>query len=1217
MAEEVVVYLAYSFIAFVAGTLASEILASLNIISRPEAPRTFDNAGLQLTLRSNTEPHRYVVGRAVLGGVLSFWGVQANATDLLHLVITLQAREADDIEEVYLDDEPVGALDGAGWATGLRWTTVSPDTNVTDTGYTSTGALQTITLSQPAAAGSILIYINGEAQGFPGPVTIVSLAGTALQVTTPQAGIVFDVLYKTGTIIRYVRVRKFLGTESEPEMSDLMAAFPGVWTSAHRGHGLTKIHVTLRRSAHIFPSGLPNIKARIRGIKAYDPRTGGTVWSDNLAIVTGDYYTNQRYGLRYQWADLPVADWQAEANICDELVTLATDGDVLADGSVVGAATPVGEAKAFADWYAAAQPLGLVIKVDGTTYVQPRYRANGVVQTQLEPRVIVDALLAAGTAVRTKVAGRPAIRVAAWRTPLVTLGDDDVRGQVGIEPFAGRRDSFNTVRGKFIDATQLYKEGDFPPVGVPAAVAEDGGVESIDLQLSFVNDRLQAMRVALIRVLQNRQAYTVRVPAKLTGLDIVCGDTWTQNVTMLGLSKVLRARQWGLSADIGVDLVGIEDHAGLYEWTLNGNSIGRFPANSTLPDPAFVPTIDGLAVESGTEHLQVLSDGTIVSRLFVSWDAVTAAGVTAGGRIEVQYAVDDDPFAWRSLPAVQGDETSTYVAPVVDGKQYRVRARAVLDVGRVGEWSTTPWDVAIGKTAAPANVSGLVGTVELFGIHLAWSPVADADLLEYEVRQGASWAGGTVIARPGRATSVDFAIRTAGAYTFWVAARDTTDHYSAVPTSVVVTIAAPGAPTISNAGLQAADYFVEWTPPATAGAFVIVGYEIRTGADFASGTLITRQLGTTYRARATWLGVRQFWVAAFDAAGNYGTAAGTTITVAAPGAPGNFRAQVVDNNVLLFWDAPTVGNLPVDRYEVRRGGVDWAGGTPIGSNGASTFTTYFETAAGTYLYWVAAIDSAGNLGGQASVSVSVNPPPDFTLLTSVNLAFDGTKVNAWVSGLDGKLYAPAKVGSESWATHFSSHSWTTPGAQITAGYPRLFQPSENSGSYEKVTDLGATVTSATIQVSLTATELFGSTLATPTISVSNTSSTGPWTDFAGVSSTLATNFRWVKVRYDFTASGGDDLMRVDQIALKVSVKEQNDGGEITANAADAGGTTVAFNKQFLSVVTITATPQGTSARLAAVDFVSVPNPTSFKVLLFDTSGTRVSGVVRWTARGVA
>ena len=65
-----------------------------------------------------------------------------------------------------------------------------------------------------------------------------------------------------------------------------------------------------------------------------------------------------------------------------------------------------------------------------------------------------------------------------------------------------------------------------------------------------------------------------------------------------------------------------------------------------------------------------------------------------------------------------------------------------------------------------------------------------------------------------------------------------------------------------------------------------------------------------------------------------------------------------------------------------------------------------------------------------------------------------------------------------------------------------------------------------------------------------------------------------------------------------------------------GGTVVSFNYTFIDVASIAVTPAATSAVIAVYDFVDVANPTSFKVLLFNTAGARVSGNFSWSARGV-
>ncbi len=114
---------------------------------------------------------------------------------------------------------------------------------------------------------------------------------------------------------------------------------------------------------------------------------------------------------------------------------------------------------------------------------------------------------------------------------------------------------------------------------------------------------------------------------------------------------------------------------------------------------------------------------------------------------------------------------------------------------------------------------------------------------------------------------------------------------------------------------------------------------------------------------------------------------------------------------------------------------------------------------------------------------------------------------------------------------------------------------------------------------------------------------------------LAPSFRFVKLRLTFTAAGGDDLVEVSGLNIKLSGKLKTDSGSGTAVAGDTLGTTVNFGVSFIDVSSIVVTASGTTARYPTYSFADVPNPTSFKVLLYDSAGNRVSGEFSWTARG--
>ena len=99
----------------------------------------------------------------------------------------------------------------------------------------------------------------------------------------------------------------------------LVANTNGEWTNAHRLRGRAYLHLQLRRDDTAFPGGLPNVSAKVRGRKIYDPRTGQTAWSDNAALVILDYL-RAPFGLNCSLDEIDLSSFIAAANICDETV---------------------------------------------------------------------------------------------------------------------------------------------------------------------------------------------------------------------------------------------------------------------------------------------------------------------------------------------------------------------------------------------------------------------------------------------------------------------------------------------------------------------------------------------------------------------------------------------------------------------------------------------------------------------------------------------------------------------------------------------------------------------------------------------------------------------------------------------------------------------------------------------------------------------------------
>lgn len=508
----------------------------------------------------------------------------------------------------------------------------------------------------------------------------------------------------------------------------------------------------------------------------------------------------------------------------------------------------------------------------------------------------------------------------------------------------------------------------------------------------------------------------------------------------------------------------------------------------------------------------------------------------------------------------------------------------------------------------PADVSEALFRTELFGVTVYWPPVLDPDVKDYLVRfDGTDWESATGQVEVG-GTSYPWTVQLTGGRKVWVKARDVYGYESANAAMVEVDVAIPGTSELS-AGLVGPDVELLWL--AVTGAFAIDHYELRFGTDWLTAEFVDQVYTTTFRTRATWSGVRRWWVAAVDVAGNSGAPVSVDVNIVAPGQVTARRVEVIDNNVLLYWGAPTTGNLPVERYDVRKGAT-WAGGTVVGSNGNSTFTTVFEQVAGDYIYWIAAVDSAGNVGTPASIAATVNQPPDYILRNNYDSAFPGTKTNMFLE--DGRLVGPVST-TQTWATHFSGNSYDDIADQIAAGNTFFAEPSLTSGTYQEAVDYGASVPATMVTVTLGSTVVDGSVSVSCQIAYKLNSGDSYTNAAAGFNAFISTAFRYLRVTLSFSCTAGANLIACDSLNIKLANKLKTDAGSGTANSGDSGGTTVNFGLSFVDVTSITATPRGTSARFAVVDFADAPNPTSFKVLLFDAAGTRVSGDFDWVARG--
>ena len=94
------------------------------------------------------------------------------------------------------------------------------------------------------------------------------------------------------------------------------------------------------------------------------------------------------------------------------------------------------------------------------------------------------------------------------------------------------------------------------------------------------------------------------------------------------------------------------------------------------------------------------------------------------------------------------------------------------------------------------------------------------------------------------------------------------------------------------------------------------------------------------------------------------------------------------------------------------------------------------------------------------------------------------------------------------------------------------------------------------------------------------------------------------------ALGARKLVSIRPERVRLNPQTGGDDSSVSGTVVDItpGG--------FVDVSAIELTALGTTPLICVYDFVDIPNPTTFKVLVFNTSGTRVSATVSYTIRGV-
>lgn len=710
--------------------VASFALSTLSsfLAPSPKKPdftsRVEKDKGITQLIRSSNEPQKIIYGERPVSGVLVFADTTGTSNQLLHLVIALAGHQVSSIGTVILND------------TGID------DSDIDSSGNVTSGRF-------------------------------------------------------AGTLI----IKKHLGYEDQEADSTLVAASSN-WTVDHRLRGIAYLYLQLEFDRDVYPTGIPNVKALVKGKLFADPRdtaivvtsssiatqtlittgsahglaiqdrvqisghsgatpeilgeyqvisvpssttftidvnvtvagTGGSLlklkWSDNSILAIRDYLTSGFGLLVDPSSGISDSSFIAAANICDEEVplpstidsfpftvdfasgtftqTVATedlpkavhpqDGvEFTTTGTLPGGLalstkyymfTTSGKKSPFTFKVAssivnarAGVPVTLTSDGTGThTLVrktQLRYTTNGIITRNERPIDVINDLITPMGGALTFTQGKYTAFAGAYNGPAtISLDESDLRDKMIIHPRPGKDILHNSVRGTFSDRDNEFLPTDFPPIVNAVFVANDKGEKIFkDVDLPFITDTWRAQRLAKLINIRDREGLTVDFPAKLTALQLSVMEVIKVSITHLGWAdKEFEILGWKISKEGGIDLSLKETAAVIYSFDADTDqTVATLAPNTNLSgafDPAPPPT-NLLLVR------QVI-EGPVGSavRIQLSWTPPEDHRVTEVGSFEIQFKKSADPNYEPSF-FVDGRETLTFVAPVVDGTFYDVRIRSV------------------------------------------------------------------------------------------------------------------------------------------------------------------------------------------------------------------------------------------------------------------------------------------------------------------------------------------------------------------------------------------------------------------------------------------------------------------------------------------------------------------------------------------------------------
>lgn len=550
--------------------------------------------------------------------------------------------------------------------------------------------------------------------------------------------------------------RAYTGTDSQTADTTLIADSGGNWTSEHKLSGFAYVVVTMRMpddaEKNPWGGGIPEITALVKGRKIYDPRDGGTRWSDNPALCLRDYLTNERFG-----KGLP--------------------GSAINDNLFIAAANHLDQTE---------------ILVSGSFGEKP-YVCNAVLPTDAKIIDNVKDILLGCKGFLPYSNGQYGLVVDKAESVSYAFTKDNILP--GIQVKGVDKDSkFNQVVVSFANPYMDYQSDQvvYPEVGSADDITwlseDDDERLKEEIDAVTITSRAAAYNLAKTILLRARNNIQVSFNSTSEALQLSVGDVITVTHDSLGWTNYpFKIENLTLNVD-GTCSVGCREYtSAAYGFDTIAND-PTFP-ESNLPD-TFNPAAP--TVLQASESGSIGADGALVPALTVSWVAALDAFVTG---YELQWRkTTDTPYSSVNVTGFQYVLTGIAI-----GDNYDIRVRSINSFGSSSDWVSITSGLLAGDQTAPGLPTSIAATAGPKSIVLTWTNPSDSDFSNTKIyRSGtvdgtyeaiASIGGGFGLV----ASYNDGALSDSSAYFYKLSSVDYSGNESAQSSIVTATTDAPAA----------------------------------------------------------------------------------------------------------------------------------------------------------------------------------------------------------------------------------------------------------------------------------------------------------------------------------------------------------------------------------------------------------------------------------------